>query len=156
MVKSVLIAYLAIGTLSLLYKTDRLKKDLDVQGPPIKVRIYKLIVTLGAILIWPLRLINHYGKQEEPNPSVQTVLNAIDESERRRQKDQALIEEVTKAYQDAAKERDEAISDECIDYIASMLLLMERKHGEAHWREHFLLDLEKYRREGMEKESRLI
>jgi hypothetical protein len=128
MFKAILGAYLIIGILSLFYRMDRLHKDLETQGPFIKVRIYQVIIALMAILAWPFRLADL--QDEKPN--------GID-----------ILLDVSEAFQEVAKERGEEIDRHTMGFIISKFILMNKQFGSKFCREHLKYELEKYKKEGL-------
>lgn len=129
MFKAMLGVYLIIGILSLFYRTDCLHKDLETQGPFVKVRIYQVLIALMAILAWPFRLAD---LREKKPKGIQILL------------------EVSVAFQEVAQERgEEEIDRHTMGFIISKFILMNKQFGSKFCREHLKYELEKYKKEGL-------
>ena len=133
MFKTMLGVYLILGTLSLFYRLDLLHKDLEAQGPFIKVRIYQVILTLGAIILWPCRLAGFIEKEKRPE-SIK------------------ILFEVSQAFKEVAKERGEEIDGHTMGFIISKFILINKQLGPKFCREHLKYELEKYKTEGLRED----
>lgn len=130
MIKVILGVYLTIGILSILYRMDRLQNDLEAQGSFFKVRLYQVIITLGAIILWPFRLASFVG-QDKKSGGIQ------------------FFNEVSESFQKVATERGETIDGDTMAFIVSKFTQVNKQFGSDLYREHLKYELEKYKKEGL-------
>lgn len=65
MLKIFIVCYLLLAIPAVIYRRKKLNDDLSIQGPPIRVLIYKIIMLMAALILWPLLLISNESQVSE-------------------------------------------------------------------------------------------
>lgn len=134
MLKIFIVCYLLLALLTIIYRRKQLKADLSIQATPIKGFIYKILMVMAAVLLWPL-LLAHKESQESDGLTAKDILL-----------------EVSDAFGDVARERREKINGATVEYIVSKFLLIYQEMGLWAYRKHLKYEVEKYRREGLRED----
>ncbi|BHH84329.1 hypothetical protein [Desulforhopalus sp. 52FAK] len=132
-----MVVYVCLGMVAIAIKRNRLKEDLQVDGPLFRVYVYRFIVVVFAMLFWPALLLS----ESETDMETTTYY-----------KDRDIILEVTDAFKSVAEYRKEHINQDSLKYISAKFIKVYGMLGEQVYKEHLKYELDKYYEEGLREE----